>query len=60
MPAEIPKLDLASKSITDKQREKLRQLFPEVISEDRKDWDQLKRALGTEVIEEKRERFGLT
>ena len=60
MPADIQKLDLASKSIPDEQKEKLRQLFPEVFTEDRIDWDQLRRTLGTEVIEEKKERFGLT
>jgi len=60
MPADIPKLDLTSKSIPDEQKEKLRQLFPEVITEDRIDWDQLRRTLGAEVIEEKKERFGLT
>lgn len=60
MPADIPKLDLTSKSIPEEQKEKLRQLFPEIFTEDRIDWDQLKRTLGGDVIEEKKERFGLT
>lgn len=60
MPADIPKLDLTSKSIPDEQKEKLRQLFPEVFTEERIDWDQLRRTLGGEVIDEKKERFGLT
>lgn len=60
MPADIPKLDLTSKSIPDEQKEKLRQLFPEIFTEDRIDWDKLRRTLGAEVIEERKERFGLT
>jgi adenine-specific DNA-methyltransferase len=60
MPAEIPKLDLSSKFITDEQREKLRVLFPEIFTENHIDWDHIRQTLSAEVVKEKRERFGLT
>lgn len=59
MPDSIPKVELKSKSITEEQKEKLRQLFPEVFTEDKIDWEQLQSTLGAE-IETGKERFGLT
>jgi adenine-specific DNA-methyltransferase len=59
MPASIPKLDLKSQSITQEQKEKLRQLFPEVFSEDTIDFEKLKLTLGADA-ETIKERFGLT
>jgi adenine-specific DNA-methyltransferase len=54
------KLDLASASISDVQRAKLRELFPETFTEGGKiDFDKLKRTLG-ETIDAGKERFGLT
>jgi len=59
MPAKVPKVDLKSKSITEEQKEKLRQLFPEVFTEEKIDWDKLQQTLGTN-LEDGKERFGLT
>ena len=59
MISEIPKFPLSSKSITDEQKEKLRQLFPEVFTENTIDWERLQRTLGADV-EDGKERFGLT
>ena len=53
------KLDLRSMSITDDQKAKLKQLFPEVFNEDRIDYDKLKQTLG-EDIDTGEERFGMT
>jgi len=53
------KLDLRSMDITKEQKEKLRQLFPEVFTEDKIDFDKLKLTLG-EMIETGRERYGMT
>lgn len=54
------KLDLHSASITDLQKAKLRELFPEVFTEGSKiDFDRLKRTLG-ESVDAGKERFGLT
>ena len=39
MPVSIPKVDLKSKSIIEEQKEKLRQLFPEVFTEDKIDFE---------------------
>ena len=60
MPVSIPKIDLKSKSISDDQKEKLRQLFPEVFTENEIDWDRLRLTLGADIGDEKKERFGLT
>lgn len=60
MPVSIPKVDLKSKSISEEQKEKLRQLFPEVFTEGKIDWDRLRLTLGTDIDDEKKERFGLT
>ncbi len=59
MPTSIPRLDLKSKSITEEQKEKLRQLFPEVFTEDKIDFEKLQLTLGADV-ETGKERFGLT
>jgi len=53
------KVDLKSMSITDDQKTKLIQLFPQVFNEDRIDFDKLRRTLGEE-IDEGEERFGMT
>lgn len=53
------KLDLRSQDIVAEQREKLRQLFPEVITEGGKvDFDRLKATLG-EVVDTGKERYGM-
>jgi len=57
--ASIPRFDLKSKSIIEEQKDKLRQLFPEVFTEDKIDWERLQLALGAN-IETGKERFGLT
>lgn len=59
MPVSIPKVDLKSKSISEEQKEKLRQLFPEVFTDDKIDWERLQLTLGADV-ETGKERFGLT
>ena len=59
MPVKIPKLPLTSKSIPEEQKEKLRQLFPEVFTEGKIDWERLQLTLGADV-ETVKERFGLT
>ena len=43
------KLDLQSMSITEDQKRKLRQLFPEVFVEKKIDWEKLKATLGEEI-----------
>jgi len=60
MPASVPKVDLKSTSITEEQKEKLRQLFPEIFTEDKIDWERLRLTLGADIDDEKKERFGLT
>ena len=53
------KLDLTSLDIAAGQREKLRQLFPEAITEGGKvDFDRLKATLG-EVVDTRKERYGM-
>lgn len=53
------KLDLRSQDIAAEQREKLRQLFPEVITEGGKvDFDRLKSTLG-DVVDSGKERYGM-
>lgn len=59
MPTSIPRFDLKSKSIIEEQKDKLRQLFPEVFTEDKIDWERLQLTLGAN-IETGKERFGLT
>ncbi|MBL7208277.1 MAG: hypothetical protein ISS67_07160, partial [Desulfobacterales bacterium] len=57
--AGIKKLDLKSKSITEEQKAKLKELFPEVFTEDKIDFDKLRLTLGSEV-DDGEERFGMT
>lgn len=53
------KMSLESMSITDHQKAKLKELFPEVFTEGLKiDFDQLKRTLG-EMVDSGKERFGM-
>ena len=55
----IKKLDLRSMDIIGEQKEKLRQLFPEVFTENKIDFKKLKLALG-EAFEVGKERYGMT
>jgi len=55
--SEIKKLDLRSMDIIREQKEKLRQLFPEVFTESKIDFEKLKLALG-EAIEAERNATG--
>ncbi len=57
--ADIEKLDLKSKNITDEQKAKLKELFPEVLTEGKIDFEKLCLTLGDE-IDEGEERFGMT
>ena len=57
--AGIKKLDLKSKNITEEQKAKLKELFPEVFTEDKIDFDKLRLTLGSEV-DDREERFGMT
>ncbi|MBX2896382.1 MAG: site-specific DNA-methyltransferase [Cyclobacteriaceae bacterium] len=57
--SKIEKQELTSMSITDLQKEKLKELFPEAFTEDHKiDWDKLRLTLG-ETIDVGKERFGM-
>lgn len=56
---EIPRFDLASQPPTDERIEALRAQFPEVFTEEKINFDALKRSLG-EWIDPGPERFGLT
>lgn len=53
------KLDLKTMNITETQKEKLKELFPEVFTEGKIDFEKLKLTLG-EDIDPLEERFGLT
>ena len=55
---EPKKLDLKSKSITEEQKKKLKQLFPEVFNEKKIDWEKLKATLGEE-LDNGRERYNM-
>lgn len=58
-PSQPEKMSLESMSITDHQKAKLKELFPEVFTEGSKiDFEQLKRTLG-EVVDGGKERFGM-
>jgi len=57
--AGIKKLGLKSKNITEEQKAKLKELFPEVFTEDKIDFDKLRLTLGSEV-DDREERFGMT
>ncbi len=54
----MEKMMLASMDITEEKREALKRIFPEVFTEERIDFDQLKRVLG-EWVDSDVERFGL-
>ncbi len=56
--SEPEKMELKSKSISEEQRAKLKELFPEVVSEGKIDFDQLKLTLGEEVDDDF-ERYGM-
>jgi len=57
--SEIEKFQLTSMDITAEQKEKLKQLFPEVFTEgDKIDWDKLRLTLG-ESVDVGKERFGM-
>ena len=52
------KMKLTSMDISEEKREQLKSMFPEVFSEGKLDFDQLKRTLGS-WVEPAKERFGL-
>ena len=52
------KLNLQSMSITEEQKRKLRQLFPEVFNEKKIDWERLKNTLGEE-LDNNQERYNI-
>ena len=54
----IDKLDLKSLNISEDKKSKLKELFPEVFSEDKVDFDKLKLTLGEDIADNE-ERFGL-
>jgi adenine-specific DNA-methyltransferase len=54
----INKLDIRSMNISQDKKNKLKELFPEVFSEDKIDFDKLKLTLGEELADSE-ERFGL-
>ena len=54
----MEKMTLASMDIAEEKREALKRIFPEVFTEERIDFDQLKRVLG-EWVDPDAERFGL-
>lgn len=56
---EPKKMDLKSMNITDDQKSKLRQLFPEVFAQDKIDFDKLRLTLG-ETVDSNDERYGMT
>ncbi len=55
----LKKLDLRSMSITEDQKKKLRQLFPEVFNEKNIDWERLKTTLG-EILDKEVERYHIS
>ena len=58
-PEEVKEKGLTSMDIAEEKREQLKQMFPEVFTEDKIDFDQFKRVLG-EWADPDKERFGLT
>ncbi len=57
--SDIEKFPLESMNISEEQKQKLKQLFPEVITEgDKIDWDKLRLTLG-ETVDVGKERFGM-
>ncbi|MHC4456983.1 MAG: site-specific DNA-methyltransferase [Planctomycetota bacterium] len=55
----IEKLDLKTKDITEEQKSKLKQLFPEVFTDNEIDFERLQLTLG-DAINDGEERFGMT
>ncbi|OIO80205.1 hypothetical protein AUJ84_04130 [Candidatus Pacearchaeota archaeon CG1_02_32_132] len=55
----IERVDLKSRDIVANQKEKLRQLFPEIFSEDKVNFEKLKKTLG-ENVDESQERYEMT
>jgi len=49
--ADIEKLNLKSKSIIEEQKSKLKELFPEVLTEGKIDFEKLRLTLGDEIDE---------
>ncbi len=54
------KLDMESKNIIDSNIEKLKELFPSCVQEDKIDFDMLKQELSMVVIDAKKEKYQLT
>ena len=54
------KLDMESKDIIDSNIEKIKELFPSVVSENGIDFDLLKQELSSVIIDEKKEKYQLT
>ena len=54
----LKKLSLQSMSITEEQKKKLKQVFPEVFNEDKIDWEKLKTTLGAD-LDEGQERYNM-
>ena len=54
------KLDMESKNIIDSNIEKLKELFPSCVQEDKIDFDMLKQELSSVVIDDKKEKYQLT
>ena len=54
------KLDMETKDIVNSNIEKIKELFPNIVSEDGIDFDLLKQELSSVVIDEKKEKYQLT
>lgn len=54
------KLDMESKDIIDSNIEKLKEIFPSCVQEDKIDFDMLKQELSMDVIDDKKEKYQLT
>ena len=54
------KLDMESKDIIDSNIEKLKELFPSCVQEDKIDFDMLKQELSSVVIDDKKEKYQIT
>ena len=54
------KLDMESKNIIESNIEKLKELFPSCVQEDKIDFDMLKQELSSVVIDDKKEKYQLT
>lgn len=54
------KLDMESKDIIDSNIEKLKELFPSCVQEDKIDFDMLKQELSSVIIDDKKEKYQLT